>query len=381
MIMAISPARAAAFEILMLVERGGYAADLLASRTCALDSRDAGLASEIVLGSLRYQGQLDHIVWTISGRSRLDSEVRVALRMGVYQLRYLDRVPAHAAVGESVALVKRARKASAAGFVNAVLRKVNRDPVDWPDRATALSHPEWMLARWEAQYGSDSMERIARANLSPPDTWVRVAGDLPEGAALEPGEVPGAFRVTGGRADGMRIQDVGSQAVVPLLDLAPGQSFLDLCAAPGNKTAQALESGVRAVACDLHWSRLSKLRATGCERVVLDGTRPLPFSHRFDRILVDAPCSGTGTLGRNPEIKWRLRPEDIEELQRRQAALLRNALGVLRPGGRLVYSTCSLEREENEGVLEKVSLRPGQTMTRLPGREPGDGFFAAAIDL
>ena len=150
------------------------------------------------------------------------------------------------------------------------------------------------------------------------------------------------------------MQDIGSQSIVPLLCLAPGQTFLDLCAAPGNKTAQALESGVRAVAADRYLHRAAPLKSLTPNIVVLDGTRPLPFARPFDRILVDAPCSGTGTLGRNPEIKWRLTPADLDYLRRRQSALLANALDALAPGGLLVYSTCSLEPEENEGVLRKA---------------------------
>jgi 16S rRNA (cytosine967-C5)-methyltransferase len=166
---------------------------------------------------------------------------------------------------------------------------------------------------------------------------------------------------------------------VPLLDLAGGQSFLDLCAAPGNKTAQALESGVHAVACDFHAKRVQMLKSLGVDVVHLDATRPLPFRARFDRILLDAPCSGTGTLSRNPEIKWRLKPEDIQELHGRQVVLLRNALEALAPGGILVYSTCSLEREENDGVIEALGLQPDHIMRRIPGLLAGDGFFAAVI--
>ena len=347
----MSSPRSIAFDILRKVERGGFAADLLFASTQSLDSRDAGLASEIVFGVLRFQLQLDFLIAHYSGRdaAKLDTEVRIALRMAIYQLRYLERIPAHAAVTESVELVKRARKRSAAGFVNAVLRKVDRAPVALPDRATELSHPEWMLARWEHQYGADTMRSIALANLQPAATYVR----------------------------GSRIQDIGAQSIVPLLRLEPGQTFLDLCAAPGNKTAQALEYGVRAVACDVHYQRLAPLKELGIPLVVIDGTEPLPFARRFDRILVDAPCTGTGTLARNPEIKWKLRPEDIPDLQARQKALLRNALAALAPGGLLVYSTCTLEREENEDVAADYSVT--ETMQRIPGRDPGDGFFAAVI--
>ena len=345
--------RTLAFDILLKVESGGYASDLLAERSAGLDSRDAGLASEIVFGVLRYRAQLDYLIELYSGRrQKLDREVRTALRMGIYQLRYLDRIPEHAAVTEGVELVKRARKRSAAPFVNAVLRKVNRDPVVWPNREIELSCPEWLLARWERQYGADAASAIARAALSPPETYVRNG----------------------------RIQDIGSQSIVPLLELQRGHTFLDLCAAPGNKTAQALESGVRAVACDVHYHRLVHLKDLGVPLVALDGTAPLPFGRGFDRILVDAPCTGTGTLGRNPEIKWKLTPGDLHDLHRRQSELLANAQTVLAPGGLLVYSTCSLEPEENEEVV--AAARPESvvgTMRRLPGRETGDGFFAAVI--
>ncbi len=403
----LSPARMAAFEILRLVEGGGYASDLLRSRTAGLDPRDAGLASEIVLGSLRYRGQLDYLIQFFSGRDAgsLDAEVRIALRMGIYQRRYLARVPAHAAVDESVEIVKKARKRSAAGFVNAVLRKVHRRPVAWPDRATELSHPAWLLERWDRRHGAEVTDRIAHANLSPPETYVRVPGRLPSGVTLEeePPDrfplpatapvghsrprvrvaqtgAPGCYRVVEGSPEGLRIQDIGSQAVVPLLDLSPGQMFLDVCAAPGNKTAQALESGVRAIACDFRWSRLAPMKDLGCPLVVLDGTRALPFAARFDRILVDAPCSGTGTLAHNPEIKWRLKPGQLAELHRQQVLLLRHALECLAPGGRLVYSTCSLEREENEDVVEEAAPSGiARLWRRIPGLDAGDGFFAAVI--
>jgi 16S rRNA (cytosine967-C5)-methyltransferase len=398
--MSIARARQFAFDILMLVEeRGGYASELLYRRGRELESRDAGLASEIVFGVLRYRAQLD---WVINGflqkpgssAKKLDAAVRTALRMGVYQLRHLDRVPAHAAVGESVELVKRHGASSAAGLVNAVLRKVppGREPLEWPDRTTALSMPEWLLARWERQYSKATAKTIARTFLAPPETFVRVPQDLtpatiPENWAAT--ELPGCYRVPAGAGaqaavEGYRCTDIGAQSIVPLLDLHPGQTFLDVCAAPGHKTSQALEAGVKCVACDLHWSRLATLRGlAGCQLVVADATRPLPLRHPFERILVDAPCSGTGTLGRNPEIRWRLNPEDVEQLQSRQIAILEQALAMLAPGGRLVYSTCSLEREENEAVIERVlgpeKMAEVPTYHRIPGIDAGDGFFAAVI--
>lgn len=350
-----SPARIAAFDILRKVDAGAYASDLLLRAT--LDSRDAGLASQIVFGVLRFRAQIDFLISHYAGRTRsLDPEVRSALEMGIYQIRHLERIPRHAAVAESVDLVKRARKTSAAGFVNAVLRKVDREPVVWPDREVELSCPEWLLARWDRQYGSSIAEGVARAALCEPTPHVRIT------------------------AAGPRVQDIGSQSIVPLLELRSGHRFLDLCAAPGNKTAQALEAGVRAVACDRYFRRLQSMAGLGADLVVLDGTRPLPFLQPFDRILVDAPCSGTGTLGRNPEIKWRLKPADLPGFQTRQIALLAQARALLKPGGLLVYSTCSLEQEENEDVV--AAAAPGvvsHTAHRIPGRDEGDGFFAAVI--
>jgi 16S rRNA (cytosine967-C5)-methyltransferase len=378
----MSPARRVAFRILLRIPAGAHASDLL-RKSDELDARDARLASEIVFGCLRVQAQLDVLISRALGRpvDRLDPEVLVALRIGVYQLRYLDRIPRHAAVTESVELVRQARKTSAAGLVNAVLRKTDRELVEWPDQATALSHPGWLLGSWTRQFGAATAERIAHAFLEAPETWVRVPpGASADGAELEPYGPRGCYRVVSGDPAHLRIQDIGSQSIIPLLGLEPGVTFLDLCAAPGNKTAQALEYGVRAVACDVSPLRLRALKELPCDCVVVDAAEPLPFGCRFDRILLDAPCSGTGTLGRNPEIKWRLQPGDLPRFQDRQVRMLTRALDALEPGGRLVYSTCSLEREENEAVVEKVLGRiPAKTMRRLPGIDPGDGFFAAVI--
>ena len=349
---AVSSARAISFRILIRVQAGGYASDLLRHETAALASRDAALAETLVFGCLRYQSQLDFLIAHFSGRPqpKLDLEVRVAVRMGIFQLRYLDRIPAHAAVAESVELVKSAHKRSAAPFVNAVLRKVKREPVHWPDRPTELSMPAWMLERWDRHFGPDVATAIALAALAEPEVYTNP--------------------VTG------RQQDIGAQSIVPLLEIEPGMTVLDLCAAPGNKTAQALAAGGRVTAADRYLRRLAEAPSEAA-RVVLDAAEPLPFSGLFDRILIDAPCSGTGTLARNPEIKWRLAPSDLPVFHSRQRTMIERALPHLRPGGRLVYATCALEEEENEAVVKGFPVV--ETHSRIPGRDPGDGFFAAVI--
>jgi 16S rRNA (cytosine967-C5)-methyltransferase len=354
--MAISPAREVAYRVLERVAGGGYASDVLRRESQSLESRDAALAGAIALGCLRYQVQLDFLIGHFSkqpggsAQRKLDEEVRIALRVGIYQLRYLDRIPPHAAVGESVQLVKRARKRSAAPLVNAVLRRVDREPVNWPDRATALSVPQWMLDRWRDQYGDEVGEGIARAALEEPEVFVNVT--------------------TG------RQQDIGAQSIVPLLAIEPGMTLLDLCAAPGNKTAQALAAGARVVACDRYLARMAEVPRESAQ-VVLDATEALPFTSKFDRILIDAPCSGTGTLGRNPEIKWRLNRADLAGFQARQRRMIECAIPHLKPGGRMVYATCSLEREENQDAVEGFQVL--ETHLRVPGRDVGDGFFAAVI--
>ena len=384
----ISPARLVAFDVLLAVEGGSYASDDLRIRSVTLSGRDAGLASQIVFGCLRFQNQLDYLIAKYSGRKAMDLDpaVKIALRGAIFQMRYLERVPAHAAVDDSVEFVKK-RQGAATGLANAVLRKVNRDVVVWPDRATALSCPEWLLRRWQYSFGEETATGIARAALEEPRHYVRIPLDseLPAGIDLEATAVAGCYRVRAGSLpDAPRFHDIGSQSIVPHLALQPGQSFLDVCAAPGNKMTQAMEESLGlAVAGDVSLERMRTM-AANCDRVVLDATEALPFSLKFDRILVDAPCTGTGTLAGNPEIKWRIRPAEFERFHEKQAAILQNALRALAPGGKLVYATCSLEHEENQDVVKEVLASfPGwqceKEVYRVPGREEGDGFYAAVI--
>jgi 16S rRNA (cytosine967-C5)-methyltransferase len=387
----ISAARQVAFDVLEAVSAGAYASDSLRFLSKGADARDAGLAGQIVFGCLRYQSQLDYLIETYSGRKTkdLDSDILLALRTAIFQLRYLDRIPAYAAVDDSVELVKR-RKRSAAGLTNAVLRKMTRagtPKVTWPDAATELSCPAWLLERWERHFGSTAARGIASAALLEPPPYIRVppGTPLPEGLELEATNVAGCYRVLSDAGRGLRLHDISSQSIIPLLDLQPGLSYLDLCAAPGNKTLQALETPLGlAVACDISFKRLREVPSV-CPRVALDASEPLPFSILFDRIFIDAPCSGTGTLARNPEIKWRIKDFDWPRFAAKQLRLAQSAARCLAPGGKLVYATCSLEQEENEDVVRALledhpELHLNREVWRLPGRDEGDGFYAAIIE-
>ena len=350
----VSPARRVAYEVLRRVHGGGFSDALLLDMAQPLAVRDAGLAHEIVYGVLRHQNQLDWLAQHFSGRQILtiDEPTAILLRMGLYQLRYLSRIPPHAAVMEAVELAKRASKRAAAGLVNAVLRKVHKKELKFPDAPTELCMPEWLYRKWLKSYGKEQTRSMALSFMQPPEKVNRA---------------------------GYRM-DSGAQTIVPLLESQPGQTLLDLCAAPGNKTRQAVDLGLKVISCDRSFKRLLPLQQIGVPLVHLDGSLPLPFRHPFDRVLADAPCSGTGTLGRNPEIKWRLTPEDLDRQQARQIGILREGLTALAPGGVLVYSTCSLEKEENEDVVRAVCGDSAIPMHyRIPGRDPGDGFFAAVI--
>jgi len=311
--------------------------------------------------------------------------VTIPLRAAIFQLRYLDRIPSHAGVHESVEFVKYQKRA-AAGFANAVLRKVNRAAVKWPNPAVELSCPSWLLDRWTAHFGLAQARAIAQAALEEPMPYIRV----PPGSAplldvsVEPTSVEGCFRLLSSLPTGARLHDIASQSILPLLDLRAGHTFLDLCAAPGNKTLQALESALAlAVACDISPKRVRDIPPV-CPRVVLDASRPLPFSRLFDRIFIDAPCSGTGTLARNPEIKWRVQAEEFARFREKQSLILSQAVQLLAPGGKLLYATCSLEPEENQDVIRGIlrirpKLRCEREQWRLPGRDEGDGFYAAVL--
>ena len=447
----VSPARAAAFDILLRVEQeSSYAAELLHTRTYErLTPVDHSLATELVMGVLRWRSLLDSQIAESSAQplGRLDLEVLTALRLAVYQLR-LSRIPARAAINESVELVKRARKRSAAPFVNAVLRKLAAGVASpaIPPLANSYSsaetlaaesaHPLWLVKRWVRAYGIDSALRICQHDQSIPVTAIRLRTPEAESNVRADGIelTPGAFlasarRVLHGdvtRTAAFRtglcvIQDEASQLVAALV--GHGADILDCCAAPGGKTAAIADRNPDAnvTAVDLHPHRARLLRRllgahraaaeTGNVCVVAADARNLPFSTKFARVLADVPCSGTGTLARNPEIKWRLTTEDLADLQSRQLAILRAAMMRVASGGRVIYSTCSLEKEENEDIIESAraedssfhvvdcnrdlaqlqqekeliwpdfsSLTRGPYLRTLPGVHPCDGFFAAILE-
>ncbi len=416
----ISLARVAAFRILEQVERGAFSSVMLAAEEPRLQAPDRALCHELVLGVLRWQLLLDKIVEHFSKRrvDSLDQAVRIALRLGLYQLRFLTRIPASAAVNESVSLVRAARLSSAAAFVNAVLRRATREPEYDPSVnvsdpiekiAVQTSHPKWLIERWATWMGLDEAESFAHANNVVPPTAFRVVASrgnqseiLPRltaaGATLESSNVAdGAWRVSGATsllrelsAGGeIYLQDEASQLVAQLLDAKQGERVLDLCAAPGGKTTLIADRAI-VVAADRSPTRMQTVVATtklhhleSVRPVILDATQQLPFRpETFDRVLVDAPCSGTGTLRRNPEIRWRLTPDDIPALAEQQKRILRNAIEMVKPGGRLVYSTCSVEREENEEVIPEVPepFRLINAIRTWPHREGSDGFFVAVFE-
>lgn len=454
--MPVSRSRKIAFEVLHRVEaEGAYASDVLHEQLGAdLKAADAALSTELTLGVLRWRRLLDFLLVRHLKKQveQLDLPVALALRMGLYQLRFLEKIPPRAAVNESVELVKQARKASAAPLVNAVLRKasaeaktpanelVSSDLASVERLAILQSHPAWMVKRWTARFGEERTAALLAGNnqrprlscaLNSPDRRDDVFREMESaGMHVEPGLLlKTAFSVSGGspartqsfRAGLISIQDEASQAIALLLDVRPGDRILDLCAAPGGKTPPLARAAGRAgvvIAADRHAHRLRAMRAQferlaldRVEIVELDAERPLPFSQPFDRILLDAPCSGTGTLARHPEIRWRLRPQQLREFHKMQACMLRNAIAMLAPGGQLVYSTCSMEPEENEEVIaevlsENTSIRtaaPINSANRLqvhltggvdaasffgsdgyfrtsPAQQHSDGFFAAVLD-
>ena len=434
-------ARGVAHEVLVRVDTTDAFADvLLAARLAAtpLAPVDRALATALVYGTLAWQGRLDHHLSALlrTPLPRLDVPVRAALRLGLYQLLFLDRIPPWAAVDASVRLARAAGR-GATGLVNAVLRRAAaagpaglplpdaaRDPLE--RLAVEWSHPRWLVERWAAEFDADELPRLLAANNGPPSTVLRAH---PHGrdslraelAAASVDTTPGTFApdaLVVGRA-GARLRTLpafaggrfafqaeASQLVSLLIAPGRGARVLDACAAPGGKTAHlaALAGDGLVVALDPRpagarhiLARAARLHAPGVRACVADGRRP-PLARPFDAVLVDAPCSGLGTLRRHPELRWRRRPEDLPRLAALQASLLAGTAPLVRPGGVLVYAVCTLTHEENTDVVRDfLAAHPRFTLEHAgpylpaavvdgagflrtaPHRHGLDGFFAARL--
>jgi 16S rRNA (cytosine967-C5)-methyltransferase len=404
----VSPARLAAYDILRSVHLGktDAATALVRTRDRLGDARDRSLASELVLGTLRWRGTLDHFIAWAGDRplDRFDAEVLDILRIGAYQLLHLDRVPASAVVNDAVDLTKRVKRRSAAGTVNAVLRRISRSRGNLPlpsDTSSADylsiagSHPHWIVDRWLDRYGVEPTRAWIDFNNGPAPLTIRanglrvsrdeLAGELArEGIAVERTRLAaGGLIVTDGQsraielAQGGRflLQDEASQLVGELASALAGEYVLDACAAPGGKTlqmAEAMKDRGMLVATELRHSRVRLLGArirlggASCVRIArVDVSRPLPFGPVFDCVLLDAPCSGLGTLRRDPDVKWRVQESDLASLAATERRMLDEVAAVIKPGGRLVYSTCSSEPIENELLFESF-------LERHPAFDPVD---------
>jgi 16S rRNA (cytosine967-C5)-methyltransferase len=450
----MTSARLAASRVLVAVERGrtSLAAEVDRARSDLADARDRGFLLELAAGALRWQKALDAVLEARAQRpmADLDPGVRAVLRLGAYQILYLDRVPGHAVVNEAVSTTRAMGSPRAAGFVNAVLRAVARSPGrarlprrpldDGRDRAKAirylsitLSHPDWLVARWLDRYGFAATETWCQFNNDAAEVAVRAISDAETtalaaelahlGVAARPsGFVRGAFLLPPGSLgklspevrSTLMVQDEASQIVAHAAGAQPGERLLDVCAAPGGKT-MVMSGDMRGegfvVACDLRPNRVALLadtlaRSDSRARVVaLDATVALPFGAVFDRVMADVPCSGLGTLRRDPDLKWSRKESDLAPLATIELQMLKNAADAVRPGGALIYATCSSEPDENDGVvdrflaarpdfvLEPVTMGPalitlidadrvmdGRGFVRtLPFRDGLDAFFAAAL--
>ncbi len=407
----ITPARLAAFEILTLVgQNKGHSDELLHSaRVDALSPEDRNLATTLVMGVLRWQIALDARIRTLLQRpeQRLAEPVAIALRLGAFQLLHLNRIPAHAALSESVELCRAAGEPHATGMVNAILRKVaaaQKPGVRVHESVAAfaerLAHPRWLVERWANTYGRDAALKICEADQQEPAEGAMFSADLTQ-------DLPN--------------MDDGSRLVAELTAAAQpdAQKVWDCCAAPGGKTLILAHRLANAdiLATDVSTKRLARLEArlsrytyTGNVRCTVADAVTFTSDDLFDLILCDVPCSGTGTLARNPEIRLRLKPEELPRQAERQRAILTGALKHLAPGGRLVYSTCSLEPEECEQVVEAVTAKQSLrhvpidllmanlsksilssstdlsstlsegTLRTLPGVDPCDGFYATILE-
>jgi 16S rRNA (cytosine967-C5)-methyltransferase len=417
----VAAARLAAFQILTKIEtEKAFSSVLLPFFEENLETRDRALCHELTLGVLRKQIYLDRLTEKLTGGKKLDTAVKIILRIALYQLIFLDKIPSHAAINDAVNLTQKAKKTSAKGFVNAVLRRFTREKIE-PDYADEIeklavetSHPRWLIGKWIGDFGFEETAELAAANNETPKLSFRrtakTTDAIIKSLQVENIENEKKYLLELAENGKLYFQDEGSQIVGNAVDLKENEKFLDLCAAPGSKTTQ-IGSRFRVpgsrllVAGDLHWPRVKILQAN-CRKqgvgfvniVQYDAENGLPFADEsFDVILLDAPCSGTGTIRHNPEIRYFLQEKDFSELSAKQLGILRGASKLIKRGGRIVYSTCSLEKEENEEVTtrflelengfrqiapdvpEKYLNARGFART-FPQRDKMDGFFIAVFE-
>jgi 16S rRNA (cytosine967-C5)-methyltransferase len=426
----ISPARACAFTVVRRVfEQGAYADRALAAEARGLGPRDRALATALTYTTVQRRATLDHVLSALSSRplARLDPVALASLRLGLAQLLLLDGIADHAAVHESVELAKRSSR-GAASFVNAVLRRATRegpallaglDDATPAHAAVLHSVPEWLADMWFTELGPEQARALLGAVNRAPESALRVntlvATRAEVTAALpvashpaEPTEalvLEGPFDLEGSalwREGAIMGQSRGSMTPAHLLGVQPGERVLDLCAAPGAKTGQLaamMRDDGRLLAVERHPGRAAALQRTltrlrvRCAEVLVADAGALESEERFDRVLVDPPCSGLGTLQSRPDLRWRVTPERVAALPDVQLRILRAGARLLRPGGTLAYSVCTISRAESEGVIERfLAAEPGfevAPIDDLPGAEPfqrllphrdrTDGFFIACL--
>jgi 16S rRNA (cytosine967-C5)-methyltransferase len=418
--MKISPSRIAAFEILAKIEtEKSYSSVLLPIYEEKLEPKDRALCHELTLGTLRKQIYLDKIIEKLTNGKKLDSAVKIILRIALYQLIFLDKIPAHAAINDSVNLVQMAKKTSAKGFVNAILRKFTREKIELEFAneiekiSVETSHPRWLIEKWVGEFGLEETAKLAEANNETPKLNFRLTAKTTEAVkeSLQQENIENDKKYLRELAENGKIyfQDEGSQIIANAVELNGNESFLDVCAAPGSKVTQIsnfkFQISNLIVAGDLYFQRV-KILQKNCQNqgvgfiniLQYDAENALPFADEsFDVVLLDAPCSGTGTIRHNPEIRYFLQEKDFMELSVKQLKILKNASKLIKRGGRIIYSTCSLEVEENEDVCQRFLsentefrlLKPNVSEIFLtergfartfPQRDKMDGFFVAVFE-
>ncbi|MFW6036164.1 MAG: 16S rRNA (cytosine(967)-C(5))-methyltransferase RsmB [Halothermotrichaceae bacterium] len=387
--------RRLALEILLKIEEGAYSNIVLDSSLDKIeDSRDKALITELVYGVIRQRNRLDYIIRQFSRWSvkELDKPVLLALRLGIYQIEFLDKIPGRAAVNESVNAVKKYVNRGAVGFTNGILRSYlrNKKKISYPNKSdrvnylkTYYSHPEWLVKLWLKEYEYEETRRLCRYNNTAPDTIIRinrlkysdkeVINELKENnIVVRPTTVPGFYRIKQSgkitelpfyEKGGFIVQGAAAGLAGYILNPEPGMKVLDMAAAPGGKTthiAQLMNNKGSITALDIYGHKL-KLLKENCQRlgvknvnVIKNDARTYTSKNRYDMILVDAPCSGLGLIRQKPEIKWNRSYKDIEELRQIQLQIMNNAVGLVKTGGEILYSTCTLSRQENQFVVEKI---------------------------